>query len=173
MEKIPKQKKGYIWDTQDIWKKRITYLRSVKRFRNEERLVAYLDESYSHSTHMQSQSWADEQLPVYVFPSQREIYLYMLVARKCSSQPLRRGKLLGDYHGNVNQDIFMKWLTQQFVPNLEPRSLLVVDNAPYHNEQGPPHKTKKTGRERLALKIRHPFRWLHIRSRNLSINGVA
>lgn len=46
----------------------------------------------------------------------------------------------------------MKWLTQQFVPNLEPRSLLVVDNAPYHNEKGPLHKTKKQDMKDWLLK---------------------
>lgn len=32
----------------------------------------------------------------------------------------------GDYHDNVNQEMFMKWLTEKLVPNLEPRSVLVI-----------------------------------------------
>lgn len=32
----------------------------MRRFRSEGRPIVYIDESYIHSTHMQSKSWADE-----------------------------------------------------------------------------------------------------------------
>lgn len=56
----------------------------------------------------------------------------------------------GDYPDNVNQEIFMKWITEKLFPNLEPNNLvepilLVVENAPYHNvlvDKAPSSKSK-------------------------------
>ncbi|MPC18596.1 hypothetical protein E2C01_011485 [Portunus trituberculatus] len=39
----------------------------------------------------------------------------------------------GNYHGEMNSDLFLRWLTTQLLPPLhEPSVLLVLDNAPYH-----------------------------------------
>jgi hypothetical protein len=35
----------------------------------------------------------------------------------------------GDYHHNMNQ----KWVEKKLVPNLPAESVVVIDNAPYHN----------------------------------------
>lgn len=40
---------------------------------------------------------------------------------------------LADYHGDMNGDIFIKWVKEKLVPNLEEPSLIVMDNAPYHS----------------------------------------
>lgn len=39
----------------------------------------------------------------------------------------------GDYHHEMNRENFEKWITTQVIPNLQPNSVLVVDNASYHN----------------------------------------
>lgn len=41
----------------------------------------------------------------------------------------------GDYHHEMNRENFVKWLNTQFLPNAQPFSVLVLDNAPYHNMQ--------------------------------------
>ena len=41
----------------------------------------------------------------------------------------------GDYHNEMNRENFMRWLNERLLPNLPPNSVLVVDNAPYHNRQ--------------------------------------
>lgn len=41
----------------------------------------------------------------------------------------------GDYHNEMNQHNFMKWLSEKLIPNLPPNSVLVLDNASYHNVQ--------------------------------------
>lgn len=43
------------------------------------------------------------------------------------------GRKTGDYHDDMNFENFQKWVTTQLLPNLPPRSVLVVDNASYHN----------------------------------------
>ena len=39
----------------------------------------------------------------------------------------------GDYHGQVNHELFMKWFREQLLPNIPKRSIIVMDNASYHN----------------------------------------
>ncbi|KAI4459580.1 hypothetical protein MML48_6g00011920 [Holotrichia oblita] len=52
----------------------------------------------------------------------------------------------GDYHDDMNATNFLTWVTKQLVPNLPPRSVLVLDNASYHNvkiEKDPTSGTRK------------------------------
>lgn len=39
----------------------------------------------------------------------------------------------GDYHDDMNYANYEKWIKERLIPNLPPKSVLVIDNAPYHN----------------------------------------
>jgi transposase len=39
----------------------------------------------------------------------------------------------GDYHGQMNWENFSRWFEQQLLPNIPDNSLIILDNAPYHN----------------------------------------
>ncbi|KAJ0175323.1 hypothetical protein K1T71_009464 [Dendrolimus kikuchii] len=39
----------------------------------------------------------------------------------------------GDYHDEMNNTNFKKWLTDKLLPNLEEPPLIIMDNAPYHS----------------------------------------
>jgi len=39
----------------------------------------------------------------------------------------------GDYHGQMNWELFKKWFTEMLLPNIPEHSLIIMDNAPYHN----------------------------------------
>jgi len=39
----------------------------------------------------------------------------------------------GDYHGQMNWDNFSKWFETQLLPNIPANSLIILDNARYHN----------------------------------------
>ena len=41
----------------------------------------------------------------------------------------------GDYHDEMNGDNFFKWVKEKLIPPLPPKSVLIIDNAPYHNLQ--------------------------------------
>ena len=43
------------------------------------------------------------------------------------------GAKTGDYHNDMNNENFMKWVNDQLLPNMPEKSVLVVDNASYHN----------------------------------------
>lgn len=47
----------------------------------------------------------------------------------------------GDYHGQMNWELFKKWFTEMLIPNIPENSMIIMDNAPYHNilsEHSPP-----------------------------------
>lgn len=46
----------------------------------------------------------------------------------------KAGTKSGDYHDNMNYDNYKKWVSTQLRPNLPPNSVVVVDNASYHNK---------------------------------------
>ena len=61
-------------------------------------------------------------------------------------------KKTGDYHGQMNWGLFKKWFTEKLLPNIPKKSLIIMDNAPYHNilsEHSPPapQSSKKKIRE--------------------------
>lgn len=39
----------------------------------------------------------------------------------------------GDYHGQMNWELFKKWFTEMLLPNIPEHSIIIMDNAPYHN----------------------------------------
>jgi hypothetical protein len=43
------------------------------------------------------------------------------------------GKKSGDYHDLMNGENFEHWMSTQLLPNLEEPSVIVMDNASYHN----------------------------------------
>ncbi|XP_031338724.1 uncharacterized protein LOC116182006 [Photinus pyralis] len=42
-------------------------------------------------------------------------------------------KSTGDYHGEMNRENFLHWFEKQLLVNLEEPSVIVLDNASYHN----------------------------------------
>lgn len=59
----------------------------------------------------------------------------------------KAGLATGDYHGQMNEGNFMKWLTEKLLPNIPPQSVIVLDNAPYHSvlEEKRPTKSSLKG----------------------------
>ena len=43
----------------------------------------------------------------------------------------------GDYHGQMNQEMFTKWFKERLLPNIPVHSLIIMDNASYHNVLSP------------------------------------
>jgi hypothetical protein len=47
----------------------------------------------------------------------------------------------GNYHDEVNSENYIRWLNEKLIPNLPPHSVIVLDNASYHNVQYSPTPT--------------------------------
>jgi len=120
---------------------RIEYLRKIKQYRQEGRPIVYTDESYVDSSHSAPKAWTDgttKGLKKPISKGQRVVIVHAGSEAGFIPNALltfKAGAKSGDYHDNMNYDNYEKWLRTQLLPNLPPNSVVVVDNASYHNKQ--------------------------------------
>ncbi|XP_054266927.1 uncharacterized protein LOC128989093 [Macrosteles quadrilineatus] len=102
-----------------------------------------IDESYIDSAHVSGKGWSDDTLvsagvAAPISKGERLIFLHaggeMGFIPNCLTM-WKASKKTGDYHDNVNSDTYVKWLNEKLLPNLPPRSVVIIDNASYHNKQ--------------------------------------
>jgi len=58
-------------------------------------------------------------------------------------------KRTGDYHGQMNWDNFSKWFETQLMPNIPPKSMIILDNAKYRNVLKTSTPNKSSRKEQL------------------------
>ena len=122
------------------------YLREMRNNRtsgnnlNTKRPEVYLDESYVNKNHSHDFIWYyGEDGPWVQKPTGNGERLIILNAiTKSGWIPgaklvFKSTKKTGDYHGQMNWDLFKKWFTEMLLPNIPKNSLIIMDNAPYHN----------------------------------------
>lgn len=142
-------------ETNEIREKRISYLRALKRYRDEGRPIIYLDESYILTSHVSSASWSDDStkgMRVPISKGQRLIMIHAGSEAGFVPNALTMWKassVTGDYHDNVNKETMIKWMKEKLLPNIPPRSVIVVDNAPYHNAQKDKAPTSKSRKQEM------------------------
>ncbi|XP_044596994.1 uncharacterized protein LOC123273625 [Cotesia glomerata] len=56
-----------------------------------------------------------------------------------------------DYHGDIDSEMFHKWMIEKLLPNLPPKSMIVMDNAPYHSVQLEKQPTAKWTRDEIQV----------------------
>lgn len=131
---------------------RIQYLRKIKKYREEGRPIIYSDESYVDSSHVSHHSWTDSSSKGIKKPLSKGSRLVIVHAGgEAGFVPnalltFKAGTKSGDYHDNMNSENYERWLRTKLMPNLPPNSVVVVDNASYHNKQldaAPSSNTKK------------------------------
>ena len=108
----------------------------------------YLDESYVNKNHSNDFIWySDEDGPWVQKPTGKGERLIIINAItksgwiSGSKLVFKSTRKTGDYHGQMNWDLFKKWFTEMLLPNIPENSLIIMDNAPYHNtlsEHSPP-----------------------------------
>ncbi|XP_054260045.1 uncharacterized protein LOC128984729 [Macrosteles quadrilineatus] len=140
----------------EIREKRITYLQSLKRFRSEGRPIVYMDESYVCSDHVSGKMWSDGSNNVLHTPvSKGERLIIVHAGGEQGFVPnalamWKAGQKSGDYHDNMNNKNYMQWVINQLIPNLNPNSVLVIDNAKYHNKQIDKAPTSNSKKEEMT-----------------------
>lgn len=131
----------------DIRSARVKYLRQVRLHRQEKRPIVYMDETYFHSSSSTDKSWTDGEstgLKKPVSKGQRVIVVHAGGEMGFVPNALlmfKSGLKTGDYHDDMNKKNYEKWLREKLIPNLNPNSVIVIDNAPYHREQINPAPT--------------------------------
>lgn len=132
----------------DIVNWRVKYLQSVTQLRSENRQIFYMDESWVDSNLTFQKCWQSEDV-VGVLTTNRGDNRLIVVHIGSDEGFLQGAELIfkagtstGDYHGQMNKTNFDKWVQEKLIPLLPPHSVIVMDNAPYHNIQvdKPPSK---------------------------------
>lgn len=100
----------------------------------------YLDESYINKNHSNDKTWYFEEDGIIIGkPTGKGDRLIILNAITKdgwvpnSKLVFKASKKTGDYHTNMNWDNFSKWFQEKLLKNIPENSLIIMDNAPYHN----------------------------------------
>lgn len=135
-------------ETSNIRLKRIEYLKRMSRYRHEGRPIVYTGESYIDSSHSTPAASSDDSTNSIKKPiSKRERVVIVHAASETGFIPnalltFIAGIKTADYHDNMNLENYEKWLRTQLIPNLPRNSVVVVDNAYYHNKHAPTSNAK-------------------------------
>ena len=159
--------------------KRIRALRALRQFRDGGRQVVYLDETWFTTRMSHNKEWVDttqsstsatysRQVP----PGEGERFV-MVAAGTCKGfiedsflcYTARNNS--GDYHGEMNTELFERWLTSKLLPSLDEPSVLVIDNAPYHS-----HLTEESHCPTTSTKKADIIKWLQKRNISFSPNAL-
>lgn len=126
----------------NIAAKRSEFFRKYKDNKNSpfQRELVFLDETWIFSKGSQIKSWQDDSTKSVRkpggFDGKRFIVLHAGNSRgfinNASLLFASKSKML-DYHGEMNSDLFTKWVKEKLIPNLEEPSLIIMDNAAYHS----------------------------------------
>ena len=108
----------------------------------------YIDESYVNKNHNNDFIWYyGEDGPWVQKPTGKGERLIIINAITKSGWVsgaklvFKSTRKTGDYHGQMNWELFRKWFTEMLLPHIPDQSLIIMDNAPYHNilsEHSPP-----------------------------------
>lgn len=125
----------------DVGNSRLRYLCQILEYRQEKPPIVYIDETYFHSSSLAEKSWSDSEktgLKKPVSKGQRVIVVHAGGEMGFIPNALlmfKSGLKKGDYHDDMNFKNYENWLKEKLIPNLQPNSVVVIDNAPYHNVQ--------------------------------------
>ncbi len=120
------------------------YLRQKRANRNPDgslqRPEVYLDETFVNKNHSGQFTWyLEEDGPWVNKPSGKGPRLIIVHAMTVAGWVpgaelvFEATKRTGDYHGQMNWENFSTWFADQLLPHLPSHSLIILDNAPYHN----------------------------------------
>lgn len=100
----------------------------------------YLDETFVNKNHSNQFTWyLDEDGPEVNKPSGKGERLIIVNAITIDGW-VNNAKLVfeakkktGDYHGQMDWENFSRWFKEQLLPNIPKNSIIIMDNASYHN----------------------------------------
>ncbi|XP_045167719.2 uncharacterized protein LOC123531006 [Mercenaria mercenaria] len=125
-----------LMERSDIVFLRAQYLRKMKASRDLGRPIIYTDDTFVHAEHTASKCWQSEDVLAVPFnKGDRLIIVHAGSEAKGAGLVFKSKSRSGDYHDEMNSENIQKLLTKQLIPNLLANSVVVIDNAPYHNVQ--------------------------------------
>ena len=129
-----------LMERSDIVANRIQFLRQMKKYREQGWTVVYTDETYVHTSHTVPKTWQSDDSSMKVPFSKGQRYIIVHAGTKAgfiqgAKLTFKAESETGDYYKEMNADNFFKWVRERLVPNLPAKSVVIIDNAPYHNIQ--------------------------------------
>ena len=124
-----------------IAQQRINYIQSVQKYRSQDRLIYYQDETWMNQNMTPTKAWLDPNregppaLPQ--GKGQRTIVCHI----GCEHGFLEQASLIyrgnkalkdSDYHSEMNSDVFENWIEEKVFRTVPPGSVIVLDRATYH-----------------------------------------
>lgn len=135
-----KEKDHVVVDRQRYLRRKIANRQGKETVRPE----VYLDESYVNKNHSNDFVWYyNDDGPWIQKPTGKgERLIIMNAISKDGWIPgakvtFKSTRKTGDYHGQMNQTMFTKWFEEKLLPNIPAHSLIIMDNAAYHNVLSP------------------------------------
>ena len=133
----------------DIFNWRCMYLRAIRRYRELNRPLIFIDETWVDNNLTVRKCWQSESQPGVLSKTNSSNRLIVVHAGsengflQNSLLIFQAGRVTGDYHGQMDARNFEIWLRNQLLPNLPDNSVVIMDNAPYHSvqENKPPPKS--------------------------------
>lgn len=148
---LKRNRKSLLVEKNEIVVWRRNYLEKIRQYRQEGRKIYYMDETWLNEGHTVQKVWQDLNIQ-----SKRQAFLEGLsTGLKAPSGKGRRliithigsetgfldggleifqSKKTNDYHEEMDAAHFEKWLSQ-ILNKIEPGSVIVMDNAPYHSRR--------------------------------------
>ena len=115
-------------------------IRKIRRANNYD--IIYTDETWVNAHHTNDYIWVDKDgKGGWKVPSGKGSKLIVLHAGgvegwvEGADLVFRSKRNSTDYHDEMNSDHYIEWLTEQLLPRLERPTVIVLDNASYHNKQ--------------------------------------
>ena len=151
-KRVKENRKVFI-ERNGIRASRAHFLRTVKEFRKRGYRIVYLDETWVNKNHCLSKAWLPDMDTnnILNLVTNRNLLLPNILSGKgtrlivlhagCSETGFIEGCDLvfmgkdidGDCHKEMNANVFMDLFHNTLVPALEESSLIIMDNASYHN----------------------------------------
>jgi len=133
-----------------VWRR--NYLYDIRKYRKEGRTIYYLDETWLNAGDCVDRVWMDKTVKSKHDAFEKGLTTgptnptgkgkRLIVLHIGSDKGFLPGGLLcfeskknsADYHDEMNGDNFKEWF-ESILPRLNPNSIIVMDNAPYHSVQ--------------------------------------
>ena len=120
---------------------RCTYLRKINSFREAWYDIVYMDETWVYQNHCTYYMWfPNDGSDAPKLSSGKGKRLIVLHAGTRSEDLIDSCDLMflakskdGNYHQEMHNVVFLEWLENQLMPAMNNPSLVVLDNASYHN----------------------------------------
>lgn len=124
------------------------YLNKIRKIRSGGKKLIYIDETWIDNNLTHKTCWQSDEIRGVATDTSAGNRLIVVAAGsetgfvKDSVLVFKAGQSTGDYHGQMDGRNFEMWIRQKLIPNLEPGTVIVLDNASYHSvqENKPPTK---------------------------------